>query len=117
MDPAIHPERRMSEGKGRVKKTIEPDTVCEKEIHVDVDKPNMVDHPPHYNNRSMEAIDIIEMIIKIENDPVVAYNMSNVVKYLLRFRDKGTPVQDLEKARWYLNRMIWNVERSEGLID
>jgi hypothetical protein len=67
---------------------------------------DMVNHPPHYNNRKMEAIDIIEMIIEAEKNPKVAYNMSNVIKYLLRFRDKGTPIQDLQKAKWYLNRMI-----------
>lgn len=72
--------------------------------------PDMVNHPPHYNNRRMEAIDIIEMIIEIEKNPKVAYNMSNVLKYLLRFRDKGTPVKDLNKAVWYLNRMIQKVE-------
>ena len=69
-----------------------------------------VNHPSHYCNRSMEAIDIIEMIIGIEKNPMVAYNMSNVLKYLLRFRDKGTPVKDLEKAVWYLNRMIDKVK-------
>ena len=69
-----------------------------------------VNHPSHYCNRKMEAIDIIEMIIEAESNPKVAYNMSNVLKYLLRFRDKGTPVKDLEKARWYLNRMIEKIE-------
>jgi hypothetical protein len=65
-----------------------------------------VNHPPHYCNRNMEAIDIIEMIIEIEPNPKVAYNMSNVLKYLLRFRDKGKATHDLSKAVWYLNRMI-----------
>ena len=69
-----------------------------------------VNHPPHYNNRRMEAIDIIELIIEVEKNPKVAYNMSNVLKYLLRFRDKGTPVKDLRKAVWYLERMIQKVE-------
>ena len=69
-----------------------------------------VNHPSHYCNRSMEAIDIIEMIVGIEKNPMVAYNMSNVLKYLLRFRDKGTPVKDLEKAVWYLKRMIEKVK-------
>jgi len=65
-----------------------------------------INHPSHYCNRSMEAIDIIEMCISIEKNPMVAYNMSNVLKYLLRFRDKGKDLEDLQKARWYLNRMI-----------
>lgn len=69
-----------------------------------------VNHPKHYTNRKMEAIDIIEMIIEVEKNPKVAYNMSNVLKYLLRFRDKGKPIEDLKKAQWYLNRMIKHLE-------
>jgi len=75
-----------------------------------------VNHPPHYNNRRMEAIDIIEMIIEIEKNPKVAYNMSNVLKYLLRFRDKGTPVKDLRKGIWYLERMIQKVEEEDECL-
>lgn len=70
-----------------------------------------VDHPEHYKTRELEAIDIIEMIIEVEEDPKVAYAMSNVIKYLLRFRDKGRPVEDLKKAEWYLKRMIGHVIR------
>ena len=70
-----------------------------------------VNHPSHYCNRDMETIDIIEMIISIEKNPKVSYNMSNVLKYLLRFRDKGQDTKDLEKARWYLNRMIEHVNK------
>lgn len=74
---------------------------------------DLVDHPAHYTNRRMEAIDIIELIIEIEQNPKVAYNMSNVIKYLLRFRDKGTAVQDLRKAQWYLQRMLTHVVAEE----
>lgn len=73
-----------------------------------------VNHPSHYTNRKMEAIDIIEMIIETENNPKVAYNMSNVLKYILRFRDKGKPVEDLKKAQWYLNRMIEKISEEEN---
>ena len=34
------------------------------------------------------------------------YAQGNVVKYVSRYRHKGTPVQDLLKARWYLNKLI-----------
>lgn len=73
---------------------------------------DLVNNPPHYNNRKMEAIDIIEMIIEIEKNPKVAYNMSNVLKYMLRFRDKNpnNQIEDLKKARWYLDRMITHVQ-------
>ena len=70
---------------------------------------DMVNHPSHYTNRKMEAIDIIELIIETEQNPKVSYNMSNVIKYLLRFRDKGKPIEDLKKAQWYLSRMIEKV--------
>jgi hypothetical protein len=70
-----------------------------------------VEHPTHYCNRKMEAIEIIEMIIEIEPNPKVAYNMSNVLKYILRFRDKGQAVKDLRKSEWYLNRVIMHLEQ------
>ena len=73
-----------------------------------------INSPSHYCNREMEAIEIIEMIIEIEHNPKVAYNMSNVLKYLLRFRDKGKAVHDLSKAVWYLNRMIDKIKEEES---
>ena len=73
-----------------------------------------VEHPIHYCNRKMEAIEIIEMIIEIEPNAKVAYNMSNVLKYILRFRDKGQAVKDLRKAEWYLNRVITHLEQEEN---
>lgn len=95
VDPSQDPERRRSH----------------REIHIPHERGGGdVNHPLHYVNRKMEAIDIIEMIIEIEPNSKVSYNMSNVLKYLLRFRDKGNPVKDLEKATWYLNRMIKHVE-------
>jgi hypothetical protein len=68
-----------------------------------------VNHPPHYKSRAMEAIDIIEMIIETEKNPKVSYNLSNVLKYILRFRDKGKPEEDLKKAQWYLARALKHV--------
>lgn len=75
-----------------------------------------VNHPSHYTNRSMEAIDIIEMVIGIEKNTKVAYAMSNVLKYMLRFRDKGKPIEDMKKARWYLDRMIKHLEDEDEKV-
>lgn len=60
---------------------------------------DMVNHPPHYRwlPNGIEVIDITE------NMP---FNLGNVVKYVLRCDHKGKPVEDLEKARWYLDREI-----------
>lgn len=91
------------------------DTLCGYDAHDDelLYEPthgDPVNHPDHYTSRTMEAIDIIEMIIDGEQNPKVAYNMSNVLKYLLRFRKKGKSTEDLKKAKWYLDRMIQKVE-------
>jgi hypothetical protein len=38
----------------------------------------------------------------------------NVNKYLVRYKHKGTPVQDLKKAQWYLERLIRIVEKDNS---
>ena len=74
-------------------------------------KPDMVNHPPHYQSESgLEVIDIIDDFVA---DPA-SYYKGNIIKYILRYEKKGG-VEDLEKARWYLNRLIAreNVEGAE----
>ena len=58
-----------------------------------------VNHPEHYTQGEIECIDYIE-------DKDMNYRIGNAIKYLTRYRDKGTPVKDLEKAIWYINREI-----------
>jgi hypothetical protein len=62
-----------------------------------------VNNPSHYQTASgLEVIDVIDDFVP---DPY-SYYQGNVIKYLLRHMSKGKPQQDLEKARWYLNKMI-----------
>ena len=121
MDPIQDQERRLAMLR---EKAIDDGQISDYEYNAISESQNKIDeifgivnddvnHPSHYCNRAMEAIDIIEMIIEIEPNPKVAYNMSNVLKYLLRFRDKGKPIHDLKKAVWYLNRMISKIEQEE----
>lgn len=58
-----------------------------------------VHRPTHYrmNPRGIEVIDITENL---------NFCLGNVVKYVLRADHKGEPMQDLEKAAWYLRREI-----------
>lgn len=58
-----------------------------------------VDHPPHYNAHpsQVECIDLAE---------VLSFNVGSAFKYVFRRDDKVNPVQDLEKAKWYLNREL-----------
>jgi hypothetical protein len=56
-----------------------------------------VNHPKHYTGRSIsyECIDITQY---------QTFCTGNVIKYLWRYQDKGTPLEDLRKARWYAHR-------------
>jgi hypothetical protein len=60
---------------------------------------DMVNHPPHYNFGTIEVIDAIE-------DWNLPYFLGNVVKYVARCDYKGKPLEDLEKAAFYLDREI-----------
>lgn len=65
-----------------------------------------VDHPSHYTAGSIEVIDIIESICKsMSMTPFEGFCIGCVVKYLARWKNKGG-LEDLRKARWYLNRII-----------
>lgn len=74
---------------------------------VEVEVPDLVNHPPHYNQFPMEVIDIIEMYN-------LNFHQGNVIKYILRSPFKGTLVQDLEKAAWYLARDIKRQKEEEA---
>ncbi|MCT8395250.1 DUF3310 domain-containing protein [Weissella soli] len=74
-----------------------------------VDEFDDVTHPAHYTQYSFEAIDIIDEVAP--KYPVeVAMEIGNAIKYLLRAPFKGRLVQDLNKAVWYINRAIRNLE-------
>ena len=77
---------------------------------------DMVEHPSHYTNGSVECIDAIESALT----PIQfrGYLRGNVLKYVWRTGLKGGPhkaVEDLEKARWYLDRLIERTKEAQGL--
>lgn len=55
--------------------------------------------PDHYKGNRFEAIDIIE-------DYELNFHLGNVVKYVLRAGKKGSKLEDLKKAQFYLKREI-----------
>jgi uncharacterized protein DUF3310 len=63
-----------------------------------------VDHPSHYHGESG-----IEVIAAIEAWGL-GFSLGNAVKYIARAGHKDDRAQDLEKARWYLDRAIANVK-------
>ncbi len=68
-----------------------------------------VNSPPHYKSGGIEAIEGIEA--SMEPEAYAGYLKGNVMKYLWRYEKKGKPVEDLKKARWYLDRLIGLRER------
>lgn len=60
-----------------------------------------VNHPDHYNAGEVE---VIEAIDSWGFGP--GFCAGNAIKYIARHEHKGSPVEDLEKAAWYLNHLI-----------
>ena len=68
----------------------------------------MVDHPKHYQSKhGVEVIDIIEEF-------GLGFHLGNVIKYVLRAGHKSNELEDLEKAKWYLERVIDLKKTEEG---
>ncbi len=68
---------------------------------IDVD---MVNHPSHYTQGSIECIDAIKAAT-VGKTGIEAVCVANVIKYLWRYEEKNGP-EDVKKARWYLERLI-----------
>lgn len=62
----------------------------------------MVHNPPHYNQSGIECIDAI---MAATSEGFEFYLQGNIIKYLWRYRYKNG-VEDLKKAKWYLNKLI-----------
>ena len=70
------------------------------------DKPDLINRPPHYTHSGIETIDVIEAW-------GLGFHLGNVVKYVSRAGKKGDALEDLRKARWYLDRAITALEEPE----
>jgi hypothetical protein len=60
--------------------------------------------PAHYTDGGIETIDFIKA--KMSDDELRGYCIGNALKYLSRAGKKGDVLQDLKKARWYLDFYI-----------
>lgn len=72
----------------------------------------MVDHPPHYQSETgLEVIEVIEAFT-FDLKGIEATDTGNILKYICRWKGKNG-LQDLKKARWYLNHLIDHMEKLE----
>lgn len=78
-------------------------TTANQSIHPDTPRTlsnvDMVNSPPHYKTGGVETINFIEA-------KGLDYHLGNVVKYITRAGKKADELEDLRKARWYLERAI-----------
>ena len=72
---------------------------------------DMVNSPPHYNQTGIECI---QAISAATDKGFKYYLQGNVMKYLWRFDYKDKPLEDLQKAKWYLDRLIEEVMADES---
>lgn len=71
---------------------------------------DMVNHPTHYQSKSgLEAIQVIEAFTE-KLHGIEATDTGNVIKYILRWPDKNG-LEDLKKAKWYLEHLIDHIEK------
>lgn len=68
-----------------------------------------INHPYHYTFSSIEVINAIEAWS-------LGYHLGCVVKYVARAAHKGTELEDLKKAEWYLRRKIECLEKEQSSL-
>ena len=92
--------------------TKEKDSITEIKtdvIYFDFAKPkaeDKVNSPKHYTAGKVEVIEVIEDAIKDAPTTKEGMLQAQVIKYILRMWLKSNPLEDAQKAEWYLNRLI-----------
>ena len=69
---------------------------------------DVVNKPPHYGNGKVECIDYMKD--NMDHMMFMGYLEGNCKKYLHRNRYKQKPLEDLRKARWYLDKLVKEME-------
>lgn len=108
---------RFSENCNRCLKLIHiPDSkpTCWRPILYGIKNPeiDMVNHPNHYKSESgLEVIDVIKAFTS-DLTGYQAVDTGNIIRYICRWNKKNG-LEDLKKARWYLDDLIKEIEKGE----
>ena len=70
-------------------------------------KHDPVSAPRHYNNGKVECIEYIKQQLGSE---FPSYLEGSAIKYIHRHRMKNANIQDLQKAKWYIDKLIAHYE-------
>jgi len=74
--------------------------------------PSAVNHPPHYTQGEIECIDAIKSAT-VGLTGLEAFDTGTAIKYLWRWKHKEKPIEDLEKAKWYIDNLIKHLKESK----
>lgn len=90
-----------------------------RERNLELTNADAVEHPSHYTSGGIECIDAMKAMLAGYEQAKIAtkfywhFLSGQVLKYLWRWPLKERPLQDLKKARWYLDRLIADVESQD----
>ena len=100
----IERQKKIIDDYARICKSMSRDLSAAK---IDAASQDNINHPAHYTATAVEPINVIE-------EWQLGFHLGNCVKYLARCELKGKPIEDLEKARWYLDREIHRRKVARG---
>lgn len=83
-----------------------------KEEKVESKAEDMVNHPSHYTHGGVECIDAITSALSSYEDSVDSWLVGQVIKYLWRAPLKGKYEEDIKKAQFYLNRLVYKINKN-----
>ena len=81
------------------------------EFKIDDNGPDMVSHPKHYTRGGIECIDALKAAT-VGKCGIEAVCVANVIKYLWRYEEKNG-IEDVRKAKWYIERLLKELEESQ----
>ena len=81
------------------------------EVKMDENVPDMVNHPQHYTQGGIECIDALKAAT-VGKRGIEAVCVANVIKYLWRYEEKNG-IEDVRKAKWYIERLLKELEESQ----
>lgn len=100
----------------------DPSVPPREDLHESKTIESSVEHPSHYTSGGIECIDAMKAMLAGYEQAKIAtkfywhFLSGQVLKYLWRWPLKEHPLQDLKKARWYLDRLIDDVENQDHAV-
>lgn len=104
-EPKTYTHEEVAEILGIQKDQVETISVDISDKPFEEKEPDMVNHPKHYTKGGIETLDFI--LAKVEGlPPQEAVLVGHIIRYVSRYNDKFKPLEDLKKAKFYLDKLI-----------